>query len=217
MQAGWDQPPAAASRKCSQHLQESRGKPQASHRPRTGKPQRPKRWEPVGNSGLSQEGSCPNLSGSGNGLQTALNSELSKLMGEGSLPGQGPTSVETARRGIKAEQDWCFRQRAGPQKQVKLQLQTCMLMTHCATCLGHWDGCRSGVIASLTCLDTMLWLNPCHSSLFQTWIYISDMDLYIPLSFRPSISSFFKSFFWNVASRILSPGPLPLGLLQFNL
>lgn len=126
---GWDQPPPEASHGCSQHLPESRGKPQGIYTPRTGKPQIANRWEPVKNGGLSWEGPCPIPSGSGSGLQSALNSELAKLTGQASPPGQAPTPVETIGSGVKAEQDRCFEQTAGPQKQVKLQLQTRALMT----------------------------------------------------------------------------------------
>lgn len=66
---------------------------------------------------------------SGRGLQSAVNYKLSKLTSQGSPPGQDPTSEETAGSGIKTEQDWCIRWTSGPQKQVKIQLQTLGLMT----------------------------------------------------------------------------------------
>lgn len=45
VQRGFEEPPRATSPGCSQQLWESRGKPQGSYRPRTGKSERAKRWK----------------------------------------------------------------------------------------------------------------------------------------------------------------------------
>ena len=76
------------------------------YRPRTGKSKRAKRWEHLqAYRELSRywDGFCPIQAGSGRGLQSALNYELSKLTGQGSPLEQDSTAEETAENIIKSE------------------------------------------------------------------------------------------------------------------
>lgn len=172
VQRGFEESPRATSPGCSQQLWESRGKPKGSYRPRTGKSERAKRWkhsQAHGELCRYWEGLCPIQSGVGV-LQLAWNYELSKMTLQGSLLGQNLTSEETTGNRIKTEQDWRFGLRAGPPKQVKIQVQTLVLTTLPPTNFrqpgaslflwGHYFVEISGYISAAQ-----------HLSLFETVLY----------------------------------------------
>lgn len=130
--------------------------------------------EPVKNSGLSWEGLCPILAGRRSGLQSALNSEPSKLTSQSSPSGEAPASVETTGRRIKAEREWCFRQPTKAGKSPAADPSADDPLCHLLRYLG-WLSLALGSITLLTSLDTVLWLKPRHSFrhdfIFTLWLH----------------------------------------------